>query len=119
MIINLSPVRSEAVLSVGINRDVLLINEESFDFTQLQDGETLPGSAINSQWFAGDVKRIDGVLHVSLVFPHGPYADEAARFPVPINITQDGPVLLPDSGHAVPEQPQISEPIPKEAHEQD
>lgn len=124
MLINLSPVRSDSRISISMNGNTISINEEVFDFSPLQDGDTLPRSAIDSPWFAGDVKRVDGVLHVELVFPHGAYADEAARFPVPITVTQDGPVQLPDSGHDAP-QPVSSgpavepEPVEEESHEQD
>lgn len=112
MIIDLSPVRSDSQISVAVNGDSLSINGEAFDFSPLQDGDTLPRSAIDSPWFAGDVKRVDGVLHVTLMFPHGSYADEAARFPVPITVIQDGPVTLPDSGHVDPSEPVSGPEIP-------
>lgn len=124
MIIKLSPVRSDSRISISVNGNTISINEEVFDFSPLQDGDTLPRAAIDSPWFADDVKRIDGVLQVELVFPHGAYADEAARFPVPITVIQDGPVQLPDSGHDVP-LPEFSgpvveqEPVEEESHEHD
>ncbi len=124
MIINLSPVRSDSRIFVAVNGNAISINGDVFDFSPLQEGDTLPRQAIDSPWFAGDVKRVDGVLHVALVFPHGAYADEAACFPVPITVIQDGPVQLPDSGHDAP-QPVFSgpvvelEPVEEESHEQD
>ncbi|RDI10971.1 hypothetical protein DFO48_105487 [Comamonas sp. AG1104] len=133
MIINLSPVRSDFSISVSVNGNTISINEEVFDFSPLQDGDTLPRAAIDSPWFAGDVTRVGGVLHVSLLFPHGAYAEETARFPVPITVIQDGPVQLPDSGHDAPPPPVFSgpvvepepveeespEPVEEESHEQD
>jgi hypothetical protein len=124
MIINLCPVRSDSRISVFVNSNTISINEKVFDFSPLHDGDTLPRAAIDSPWFAGDVTRVDGVLHVSLVFPHGAYAGEAARFPVPIAVVEDGPIQLPDSGHDAP-QPVFSglvveqEPVEEESHEQD
>lgn len=115
MIINLSPVRGDNHLFVEVNENAILINGDSFDFSQMQDGDTLPRDAISSPWFAGDVKRIAGVLHLTLVFPHGPHAGEAARFPASITIDRDGPVQLPESGHSAPPQ---QEPAEEEAHEQ-
>ncbi len=112
MIIKLSPVRSDSRISVSVNGNTISINEESFDFSPLQDGDTLPSAAIDSPWFAGDVKRIDGVLQVALVFPHGAYAGEAARFPESITVIQDGPVTLPDSGHVDPSEPVSRPEIP-------
>ena len=73
----------------------MTLNAGELDFSQLPEGATLPQSAINSPWIADDVRRIDGVLHVPLLLPLGPDASEAARFPVPIIVTQDGPVELP------------------------
>ena len=124
MIINLSPVRSDSRIFVAVNGNAISINGDVFDFSPLQEGDTLPRQAIDSPWFAGDVKRVDGVLHVELVFPHGAYADEAARFPEPITVIQDGPVQLPDSGHDAP-QPAFSgpvvepEPVEEGSHEHD
>ncbi len=124
MIIKLSPVRRDSRISVSVNGNTISINEEVFDFSPLQDGDTLPRAAIDSPWFAGDVTRVDGVLHVSLMFPHGAYAGEAARFPMPIEVVEDGPIQLPDSGHDAP-QPEFSgpvveqEPVEDEFHEQD
>lgn len=124
MLVNLSPVRSDVPISIAVNGNAISINEEVFDFSPLADGETLPRKAIDSPWFADDVKRINGVLHVALVFPHGPYADEAARFPAPLTVIQDGLVQLPDSGHDAP-PPVFSgpvveqEPVEEEPHEQD
>lgn len=109
MIIKLSPVRSDDLLSVVAEGDSLTVNGSKFDFAQLQNGEVLPRSAIQSTLFDGDVTRVDGALQVTLRFPHGPHADEAARFPVPISVTQDGPVQLPSSGHEMPMPLQIAE----------
>lgn len=75
--------------------ETLIVNGTTFDFSQLAEGETLPRSAINSEWFAGDVTRINGELHLTLLFPHGPNASEAERFPEPITVTEDGPIQLP------------------------
>ncbi|WP_193752292.1 hypothetical protein [Comamonas testosteroni] len=119
-------------ISVSVSGNTISINEEVFDFSPLHDGDTLPRAAIDSPWFAGDVTRVDGVLHVSLVFPHGAYAGEAACFPVPITVIQDGPVQLPDSGHDAPlpefsgpvvepdpVQEESPAPVKEESHEQD
>ena len=128
MIINLSPLRSDSRISVSVNGNTISINEEVFDFSPLQDGDTLPSAAIDSPWFAGDVKRIDGVLQVELLFPHGAYAGDAARFPESIKVIQDGPVQLPDSGHDAPQpvfsgpvvepEPVEQQPVEGESHEQ-
>ncbi|MNQ55091.1 hypothetical protein D3C85_691730 [compost metagenome] len=95
MHINLSPVRTDETLTVTRAGDVLTINGQPFDFTQLPEGATLPAEAIASDHFAGPVERIDGVLHLCLRLPHGPNPSHAVAFPGPISVTADGPVALP------------------------
>lgn len=91
----LSPQRSDAAVAISAVGDVLTLNADALDFSQLPEGATLPQAAIKSPWIAGDVTRVDGVLQVPLLLPLGPNASKAARFPAPITITQDGPVELP------------------------
>ena len=95
MLINLSPVRCDEQLTISVSGDTLLLNGAAFDFTPLQDGATLPREAIDCLWIAGDVQRIDGVLQVPLLLPIAADASDAARFPAPIVVTQDGSVELP------------------------
>ena len=95
MKINLSPVRLDGTLVVSRLGAVLTINGDTFDFSQMADGDTLPASAINSQWFAGDIHKADGELELTLILPlPANYSPEQA-FPVPLLITADGPVALP------------------------
>ena len=91
MFIKLSPVRSDEPLTLEVSGDTLLINDVPFDFSPLPEGAILPVAAIDSTWIAEDVKRMDGVIHVSIMLPH---ADDAARFPQPITAAA-GPVELP------------------------
>ncbi|WP_209428464.1 hypothetical protein [Pararhodobacter sp. SW119] len=92
MRIDLVPLRSDALLMLARAGDVLTINGEAFDFTPLPEGASLPAEAIDSDWFAGPVERIDGRLHLTLTLPHGPRAPEATRFPAALEIEDDGPV---------------------------
>lgn len=95
MHITLSPQRSDDALQISTAGDVLTLNGVALDFTQLPEGATLPRSAIVCDWIAGDVQRINGVLHVPLLLPIAADSGEAARFPEPITVTIDGPVELP------------------------
>lgn len=95
MHITLNPQRSDAPLAVTKAGDVLTINGEAFDFTQLPEGSTLPAEAIASDWITGPVSRINGELHLTLRLPHGPNPSQAVAFPEPINVTEDGPIPLP------------------------
>ncbi|WP_193752306.1 hypothetical protein [Comamonas testosteroni] len=91
----LSPQARNDSLAVSVAADVLTLNGVALDFTRLPDGATLPCEAIDCQWIAGDVQRVDGVLQVPLLLPIASDASDAARFPEPITVTQDGPVELP------------------------
>lgn len=95
MKIKLSPIRADYTLEVVVAGDVLLINNQSFDFTQLPEGATLPTEAIDSDYFVGPVERINGELHLTLRLPHGANPPQHVAFPEPIHVTEDGPVALP------------------------
>lgn len=95
MIINLSPVRMDETITASKQGDVLTISEQAFDFSPLPDGATLPVEAIGSDYFAGPIERIDGVLHLTLRLPHGANPSQAVAFPEPIHVIEDGPIKLP------------------------
>jgi hypothetical protein len=75
--------------------DTLVLNDERFDFSALEEGATLPRAAIASPWIAGAVTRQDGVLHIPLILPHGPDAPHETRFAGPVTVTADGPLAVP------------------------
>lgn len=95
MKIHLQPQRSDDALELSRHGDTLTINGHSFDFSVIPDGATLPAEAIDCGWIAGDIERIDGVLHITLLLPHGPDASDAARFPKSIMNPINGLVELP------------------------
>ena len=95
MHITLSPVRLDEPLAATRAGDVLTLNGEAFDFTQLPEVATLPAEAIDSDWIVGPVSRIDGELHLTLRLPHGPNPRQAVAFPEQVHVTEDGPVALP------------------------
>jgi hypothetical protein len=95
MNITLSPQRRDDTLTVTKQGDTLTINGTAYDFSVIPDGATLPKDATNCAWLASDVERIDGVLHLTLLLPHGANASQAARFPQPIINPADGVLELP------------------------
>ena len=95
MQITLSPMRHDTPLSLDRAGDVLTINGEAFDFGPLTDGATLPRAAVDCEWLASDVERIDGALHLTLILPHGGRAPSETLFPAPVIDPPDGPVVLP------------------------
>ena len=95
MLINLSPTRSDKILSISKSADTLTINGVPYDFSQLPNGATLPREAINCEFIVSDVNRINGEIELTILLPHGADASHEARFPEPINMTNDGQVVLP------------------------
>lgn len=102
MQIKLSPVRAQATLALERLGDVLTINGESFDFTNLVDGGVLPQGAVSCEFLRSDVRRIDGKLHLSLALPHGGNAAHETRFPADIIDPPDGIIALP--GYEIQEE---------------
>lgn len=98
MLIKLIPQRRDDALIISKSGDILTVNGKAFDFSPLPDGATLPASAIDSPLFCGDVERVNGVLCVSLIIPHGPNPSHAVAFPSPVTVTTDGPITLPGGG---------------------
>lgn len=95
MIISLSPQRCDEALEVSKAGDVLTINGESFDFTSLPDGATIPDGVVPCQLVVGPVERIGGSISITLILPHGPNPSEAVAFPSPIENPPDGVIDLP------------------------
>lgn len=95
MKIVLSPQVRDDALTLIRSGDTLIINGEPFDFSGIPDGATLPAGAVNSDWIVGEVHRIGGELHVSVLFPIPPDASAAQCFPAPIIDPPNGLVTLP------------------------
>lgn len=95
MKITLSPTRSDAPLSISKQGDALTINGVTYDFSVIPDGATLPASAVDCEYITGNIERINGVLHLSLVLPHGPNPSQAVAFPEPLINPADGALELP------------------------
>jgi hypothetical protein len=95
MHISFSPMRCDDELTVIKSGDALTINGVTYDFSPLPDGGTLPREAVDCEWLASDVERIDGEIHLTLILPHGPTPPPGVAFPEPITVTDDGPITLP------------------------
>ncbi|GHC41733.1 hypothetical protein GCM10007291_49540 [Gemmobacter nanjingensis] len=101
MIITLSPIRSDASLTLTRQGDTLIINGVAYDFGPLAEGATLPREAVQCDWLASDVTRINGKIRLTLILPHGPIPLDAppearvVTHPEPVLVTTDGPILLP------------------------
>ncbi|GKQ44364.1 hypothetical protein [Pseudomonas syringae] len=101
MIIKLAPQRRDDTLIVEKAGGVLILNGETYDFSAMSAGSTLPRSAISSEWFAGDVEY-DSDLTVHIIMPvPANYSPEQA-YPVDLVEVPDGIVQLPKPLPEVP-----------------
>jgi hypothetical protein len=94
MQISFSPMRRDDTLTLSRRGDVLTLNGEAYDFSGLPEGATLPRDAVTCDWLAGDVTRIGGVIHLTLILPHGIDAPHETLFPASI-LAADGAIPLP------------------------
>lgn len=95
MKITLSPQRRDDTLTASKQGDTLTINGIAYDFSSIPEGATLPASAVSCEFVTGNVERIDGVLRITLVLPHGQNPSQAVAFPAAINNPPDGALELP------------------------
>ncbi|WP_276574055.1 tail fiber assembly protein [Pseudomonas qingdaonensis] len=103
MIIRLSPARSEKELRVEKSGDTLSLNGAILDFTALQNGCSLPASAVACAWIDRPVERVNGELVLTIILPHGADASERSRIPADIVNPPDGKVSLPTDQDPRPE----------------
>lgn len=103
MIISFLPQRRDGELSASIVGDILTINGESFDFTDLPEGGTLPAGHVPSEWISGPVERIAGSVRLSLINPHGPNPSGAVAFPTPLIDPHNGPLDIPVDAKDMPD----------------
>lgn len=95
MRINLFPQRRDDALLVVRSSSSLIVNGETFDFSPMADGSTLPAAALSSSWFFGQVDNVGGELVLSLILPLPVNYSQAQAFPAPLHNVLDGPVALP------------------------
>ncbi|MEE4804597.1 tail fiber assembly protein [Pseudomonas alliivorans] len=97
MNIFLSPQRRDASLAIFKTGGILRINDEAdFDFSPMKEGSTLPRSAIDSEWFAGDIEMRGGALNLTLFLPLPNNYSHAQAFPDPLLDVTDGLVVFPE-----------------------
>lgn len=106
MIIGLSPVSADWPLpEVVYSKDALKIDGKLFDFGPLPDGGVLPPGAVASKWFDGEVRRVDGEIHLTLLLPYSVFPpSEAVAFPELIRVIKAGAVKLPFDAPNPPEE---------------
>ncbi|EJN04222.1 hypothetical protein [Phyllobacterium sp. YR531] len=103
MKITFSPIVMDATLTLSKSGDILTINGEQFDFTDLPDGGTIPSGIIPCDFICGEVSRINGKINLTLALPHGLNPSQHVAYPRCIRDAADGDI-------AVPHDPVIEEP---------
>lgn len=93
MEITFTPVRMDAALELSAAGDTLTINGESFDFSGVTEGATLPRDAVATDWLASDVERVGGVLKLTIIAPYE--FSGVATMPVTTIMASDGSIDIP------------------------
>ncbi|KEO61296.1 hypothetical protein [Thioclava indica] len=91
----LSPRRADTPLTLSCAGETLMFNGETLDLSAIPDGASLPAEAVASDWIVGPISRNDGELSLTIALPCGANAPDETRFPQPITVIQDGPIMLP------------------------
>jgi hypothetical protein len=107
MRISFAPQRRDDALNLSKTGDVLSINGEAFDFSNIPDGASLPSGAVPCDWIMSNsyIERVGGELQLTLVLPIGPNPSQTIAFPQPITVTADGPIAVP--ADSVPEEDHV------------
>ena len=101
-IVTFHPQRSSAHLSLEKDGETLIINGQRFDFSELEEGATLPHSAIQSDFIVGPVNREKGHIALQVILPHGTDVPDSVLYPKKQGYSSDGPMALPtDAGRPV------------------
>lgn len=98
MKLKFTPCRADKTLTAFVSGDKITLNGVELDFGMLPEGALLPASAIDNPWVSSSVERVDGVIQLSLLIPHGPDAPDETRFPSNFDTfltAGDGPVPIP------------------------
>lgn len=93
MRIDLSPQVRAETFAVVKHGEILTINGEAFDFTGLNEGDTVESVPCPS--IIGPVSRESGSLRIKLLLPCGYDAPLGRTFPSPIINPPDGQIIFP------------------------
>ncbi|PNA03508.1 hypothetical protein C1X30_18385 [Pseudomonas sp. FW305-BF6] len=109
MDILLIPQRRDDSLHAKCRGDTMVLNGQSFDFSGVGEGDTLPRGAIDSEWIVGDVERKSGQLRLTLLLPNPSNYSPEQAFPAPLLSVPDGDVVFP---RPLPLEPDETGPAP-------
>lgn len=88
--INYSPVRMDnEVLTLEWNDPILTVSGDTFDLSELDDGDDATHEVLFTVLREGDD------YEVTLRLPHGAKAPESTRFPIPVTAIGNGIINVP------------------------
>lgn len=91
--INFSPVRADREQATAIWADpVLTVDGVEYDLSELNDGDSL----VEPYEHLMEAGRTGDDYEVTISIYHGPNAAESTRFPVPLDVTSDGDIAVPE-----------------------
>lgn len=95
MKIILYPQVSNETLNIVKNDDILIINDQEFDFSSLPDGYQINTKDIGCNFIIGDVKRENGEILIGIRIPISIDSPESSCFPEPLINPPNGELELP------------------------
>ena len=94
MILNLRPQFCGGASAVSKAGDVLTVDGESYDFSTIPEGGSIPAFVVPCPWIVEPVTRTGGHIVLTLTIPCG-YSPTTIPRPAPLVDPSDGPISLP------------------------
>jgi hypothetical protein len=105
MILTLSPMRRDDALTLARAGEVLVVNGTPVDLGALSEGEEIDAGLTGCPYLVGPIRREGGVLHLTVILPHGATPPQETLFPAPVTVAGDGPIPLPAPDLPAPDLP--------------
>ncbi len=70
MKITFIPQRSDQDIRITKSGDILTVNGDVLDFSDIQEGGKCPAEAIENVWVVGSVGRLSGHIEISIILPY-------------------------------------------------
>jgi len=80
---------------VSVRGWTIILDEEEFDFSPMEDGDLLPYNMIDDPRFVGPVEREGSNLILTITLAADAHSPEATRFPSPSYLHEAGQVHFP------------------------
>jgi len=95
MKIKFTPSRMNYQAQGFVDGDIISINGEVLDFSALGEGDILPCEAVGNDMVASEITRINGVIHLSVISPHGVHVPHESKYPSGDFVDVEGVIPFP------------------------